>query len=40
MGVMSKTKKDNILKPHCISGPGPFRIQFHFFLEYNFIIIF
>ena len=40
MGVMGKAKKDNILKSNGISGrPGLYRIQFHFFLIHNFIII-
>ena len=39
MGVMGKAKKVNVLKPNSISGPGPSRIQFHFFLIHNFIII-
>ena len=30
---MGKSKKDNVLKPNGISGPGQYIIQFHFFLE-------
>jgi hypothetical protein len=30
---MGKSKKDNVLKPNDISGPGQYIIQFHFFLD-------
>ena len=30
---MGKAKKDNVLKPNDIPGPGQYRIQFHFFLD-------
>ena len=33
MGGMGKAKKDNVLKPNGIPGPGQYRIQFHFFLD-------
>ena len=33
MGGMCKAKKNNILKPNGIPGPGQYRIQFHFFLD-------
>ena len=33
IGGMGKSKKDNVLKPNGIPGPGQYRIQFHFFLE-------
>ena len=34
MGSMCKVKKDNLLKPNVIPGPGQHRIQFHFFLDH------
>ena len=33
MDGMFKAKKDNVLKPNDIPGPGQYRIQFHFFLD-------
>ena len=35
MGSIGKAKKDNVLKPNGISGPGQYRIQFHFFLLFS-----
>ena len=33
MDGMGKAKKDNISKPNGKSGPGQYKIQFHFFLD-------
>ena len=32
MNGMGKAKKDNVLKPNGIPGPGQYKIWFHFFL--------